>query len=448
MVIRATSFAALFGLAAFIPACNWTTFDDLADESWVDRVTKPNNSRQYGQVVVAMPGSAPGGGANVVVLGRATPSLSTLRYEATGKRTINSIRDFVSLGFSQFTENPPVAGVPGENRFAFPVITGDKEEGQGRVVIMNGDTLAGVPTLITFTAGDATVQRTRITALAFGEVSLTRPPQATPPDAPNKVLVVGRGNQLNLIVDYDTALSGAAAIWGCTHGDSDQAVFGAAVADVSAADPDNEIIVGVGDKDRDVAMSELRIYSPEQLRGMSGSGTSEALSPCVAPLETVMVPATDVGAAIVTTKFDPASTLTDVVYSAPSTNKVFVRLGDAGVTRELTITNVGSEFGYALAVGNLDDDPEPELVVGAPRSNVDGATDAGAIYLYDYNAATDEFSQLTMYTTSSPTASERFGKSIAIVPWSATQNVLVVGAEGKVLTYFRTGFYDDVRTGR
>lgn len=433
-------------------ACNWTTFDDLAQESWVDRVVKPNNSRQYGQVVVAMPNPTEGGGAKMIVLGRASASLSTLNYDASGKRTINSISDFVSLGFALFPENPPVVVEPGMNRFAFPVITGTMEEGQGRVIIMDGD-LGGSPPLITFTAGDATVQKTRIGALAFGTAKLTRPPLTAPPTDPAPILVVGRGAEIDMVVDYDTAVTGADAMWGCSHGNSDNAVFGAAVADVlddggSSADDDNEIIVGIGPKDRDMPMSELRIYSPDQLRGMSGSGTTQALSPCVAPLEVVPVAAADAGAAITTAKFDPASTLTDVVYSAPSINKVFVRLGDLGVTRELTITNIGSEFGYALAAGNLDDDPEPELVVGAPRSNVDGETDAGAIYVYDYDSATDEFTQTTMYTTSSPSASEKFGKTVAIAPWDATRNILVVGAEGKVFTYFRTGLYDDVRTGR
>ena len=51
----------------------------------------------------------------------------------------------------------------------------------------------------------------------------------------------------------------------------------------------------------------------------------------------------------------------------------------------------------------------------------------------------------------SASASDQFGKSLTIAPWGRTgDNVLVVGAEGKVFTYFRLpGLYDDdVRTGR
>lgn len=472
---------ALVALAASVAACNWTTFDDLAEETWVDRVVKPNDSRQYGQVVTAMPnpGTAtavactlPDGaecgtdqwcgpdafcmnpGANMVVLGRANSSLSTLRYDPTGKRTVTTIDAFEPLGFTLFPEKPPVIAVPGENRFSFPVITGTDETGQGRVFVMNGDTLGGSPVTITFTGGDVNDQRTRIEAIAFGEAHLTRPPQAAPPTDPAKVLVLGRGHQINTIVDYDTPLAGAGEIWGCNHGGTSTAVFGAIVADImddaaSTADDDPEVIVGIGPRDRDMPMSELRIYAPDQLRGESGSGTNDAPSPCPDPLEpATMIAGTDAGAAMLATKFDPASTLSDLVYATPSINLVRVRLGDLGVTREISITNIGSQFGYALAAGNLDDDPEPELVVGAPASNVDGAANAGAVYIYDYDTATDEFTQITMFTTSSPTAAERYGKSVAVAPWSPDRNVLVVGAEGKVLTYFRTSFYDDVRQGR
>ena len=48
-----------------------------------------------------------------------------------------------------------------------------------------------------------------------------------------------------------------------------------------------------------------------------------------------------------------------------------------------------------------------------------------------------------------PENEERFGKSVTIAPFgSGTRNVLVVGAEGEVFTYFRTQLYSDVRAGR
>ena len=117
-------------------------------------------------------------------------------------------------------------------------------------------------------------------------------------------------------------------------------------------------------------------------------------------------------------------------------------------TPSLPIT--GSNFGYALAAGDLDGDDVPELIVGAPRSDVDGTTDAGAVYIYRYAAGAFSLVSTDPLAVASPSSSEQFGKSLAVAPWGKTgQNVLVVGAEGKVFTYFRlAGLYDDVRTGR
>ena len=85
MVTRNSLFtaAALLGLGG-AAGCNWTVFDELADETWVDRVTKPDetNSRQYGEVVLATPTRGPG--TNIVVVGRAEASISQLRYDADG----------------------------------------------------------------------------------------------------------------------------------------------------------------------------------------------------------------------------------------------------------------------------------------------------------------------------------------------------------------------------
>ena len=49
-----------------------------------------------------------------------------------------------------------------------------------------------------------------------------------------------------------------------------------------------------------------------------------------------------------------------------------------------------------------------------------------------------------------PAEEERFGKSVTVAPFGASgdRNVLMIGAEGEVFTYFRTSLYDDVRTGR
>jgi len=47
----------------------------------------------------------------------------------------------------------------------------------------------------------------------------------------------------------------------------------------------------------------------------------------------------------------------------------------------------GQQFGYALAAGQLDDDPEQELVVGAPQADWRGTARVGLVYVFGVGGA-------------------------------------------------------------
>src|SRR5207253_1523386 len=108
-------------------------------------------------------------------------------------------------------------------------------------------------------------------------------------------------------------------------------------------------------------------------------------------------------------------------------------------------------FGDAIAVADLFGDSTPELIVGAPRSDPDGVSNGGSVYVYEFTATpAPAFDLMMTLHPAEPAEEERFGKSVAVAPFGATgdKKVLMVGAEGEVFTYFRTSEYDDVRTGR
>jgi len=93
----------------------------------------------------------------------------------------------------------------------------------------------------------------------------------------------------------------------------------------------------------------------------------------------------------------------------------------------------------------------PELIVGAPRSDPDGVSNGGSVYIYRFVTTPAPGFELAMtLRPAEPVEEERFGKSVTVAPFGATgtKKVLMVGAEGEVFTYFRTSEYDDVRTGR
>jgi hypothetical protein len=103
-------------------------------------------------------------------------------------------------------------------------------------------------------------------------------------------------------------------------------------------------------------------------------------------------------------------------------------------------------FGASLAIGDLDGDGMPELVVGAPKTTVNGVVNAGAVFIYKYDGS--KFGEPIELHDSSPEAEQHFGKSVAVAPFgTGNKAVAVVGADGEVFTYFRTKLYLDVRAG-
>jgi hypothetical protein len=454
MVTRSRFAIGAAGLALCGGACNWTTFDDLQTEVWVDRVNNPDDSRQYGVAMGAMPDTAEtlaGSGANLVVLGRAKLMVSTVRYTDPGERNVASVGGqaiFPAFSFDDLPAKPAFAVDPTGHRFAFGSLTGNLLNGQGFVGVMDGDNLGiSVAPARVFAAGGA-LSMLAPTGIAF----------ATLPDAGGFTndtvlgeLVVARGSQLDVLYDYaNNAIADANGFAECSQvtNAATSTSYETAVADVEG-DAAPEIVVGMGPRaGSDVTTSEVRIY---QLGEVVKTG-STVMTPaaCDAPSTTLSVPAVDGGFAMLTARFDATATQAALVYSAPSINTVFVRLPGTTDPILISVPITGSNFGYALAAGDLDGDDVPELIIGAPRSDVDGTTDAGGVYIYRYAAGAFTPFSTEPLAVASPSSSEQFGKSLAVAPWGKTgQNVLVVGAEGKVFTYFRlAGLYDDVRTGR
>jgi hypothetical protein len=473
MVIRTRTALAVALVGA--GACNWTSFDDLRDEVWVERVDKPNDSRLYGVAVGALPvtpQTAATAGANLVVLGRSSVSVSTLRYDQAGKRTTATVAGTELLQGLQFDElplkpamavdpttRPDVEGRPQNHRIAFGGATGNNQAGQGFVAIMDGDdlrNLVAVPRILGQAGDNGEVARMRPTGLAFVDVPEAGGAGMTN-GFPNRAelgdLVYARGTQLGALLDYGDSTRVTTDYPECAQAntaDYDTATE-LVVADLDPA-PGLEVAVGMGplDGNQGVPTSEIRLYSLTALIQTGSTITTPGAcgGQFGAPLA---VPSFDAGYAMLGVKFDKDAAYSDLVYSAPSINTVYILLAGQPAPIQLTVPTTGSYFGYALAAGDLDGDDYPELVVGAPRSDVDGTTDAGAVFIYKYDLTNRNFTLVdgTSISPSSPSASEQFGKSVAVAPWGpAGGNILVVGAEGKVFTYFRTSLYDDVRTGR
>lgn len=440
-VVLALALASSGGLAG----CNWMVFDDLADETWVDRVTKPDvtNSRQYGEVVLATPVRT--AGTNLVVVGRAGPSISQLRYDAAGVRqTVTSIDPTQPLSFATFAENPAFAVDSDSNLIALTVVQGNNAD-PTRIAVYDGSALSATgparSIILPQTAGTPAVANILAEGITFANL-----PSHPAPGNDKKELVVARGPTLLVIQDFLLADGGAStfAIFGCSHGDDWS--YEVAVGDVDAIHPGPELIVATGTERRD-GPSRIQILAPERVSTPYATpGNCNALS----ELTSAELP-TDLGSQLALARFpDDAATdgLDDLVYSAPSLNKVFVRFA-SGQTAEINAGDQGSDFGEALAIGDLDEDGLPEIIIGAPKADR-SATNGGAVYVFEYDeAATQKFTQVAILGPAEAEAEEKFGKSVTVAPFgTGDDHVLAIGAEGEVFTYFRTSLYADVRTGR
>jgi len=439
--------ASALAVALGLGGCNWTVFDDLADETWVDRVSKPDvtDSRQYGEVVLATPVRT--AGTNLVVVGRAEASISQLEYDAAGTRQpVTSIDPTEPLNFASFAENPAFAVDRDTTRIALTVVQGVNAD-PTRIAVYDGAALSATGPTRSIVLPQQAGSPPRANILAEG-ITFADLPMLAGGAADKKELVVARGPTLLVIRDYELADGGASTfkILGCNHGDDWS--YEVAVADVlpDATHAGPELIVATGTERRD-GDSRIQIVAPEQVStdytAPGGCNSLDELTSSELPH--------DLGQQLAVARFpdDAASeALDDLVYSAPSLNKVFVRFG-SGQTAEINAGDQGSDFGDAIAIGDLDGDDIPELVIGAPKADR-GAANGGAVYVYSYDAsAANKFRQVAILGPAEATAEERFGKSVAIAPFgTGTDKVLAIGAEGEVFTYFRTSLYPDVRTGR
>jgi hypothetical protein len=88
-----------------------------------------------------------------------------------------------------------------------------------------------------------------------------------------------------------------------------------------------------------------------------------------------------------------------------------------------------SDFGAAVAVGDLDGDGDGEVIVGAPKMTVRGEENAGALLVYDAEASTDT-GFVDANFISSAEAGDELGRSI-VTPHLDNRDIIAAGAPGK-----------------
>jgi hypothetical protein len=170
---------------------------------------------------------------------------------------------------------------------------------------------------------------------------------------------------------------------------------------------------------------------------------------CDPPTTTIRLPAIDAGFAMLTARFDPAMAQAALVSRRPASTPSTCGCPAPPIRWPSPCRSPGRPSATRWPPATSTATTSPSW--SSARRRLAGTTDAGAVYIYRYVAGAFMQVSTDPLQVSSPSAGDLFGKSLAIAPWGKTgRNVLVVGGEGKVFTYFRLpGLYDDdVRTGR
>ena len=109
----------------------------------------------------------------------------------------------------------------------------------------------------------------------------------------------------------------------------------------------------------------------------------------------------------------------------------------------------GSDFGRALAVGDLDGDGDGEAVVGAPGMKVRGENRAGAVLVYDVEVGKGAEHKLAdVRFLSSAEANDELGAALA-TPLVGTRNIILAGAPGcgKTALFYCSGLLSPDKAG-
>jgi hypothetical protein len=447
--IRLSALLSILGAGAMlVPGCSWTTFDDLKDEVWVDVSGGPGSpGTTFGIALASVAPSTTGDSTRFAALGRNKPTLTRVSFDANGKRTEVLANDLAeTFSIQAFSISPAFGGDPTGTMVAYAGLTNN---GDTQMVAYDIDNLAVTRSLTVLNQPPETVPL-ESEGLAFG---------AAGGDALADIAFSTR-ESLFLVADPGAADTNLAArSHRCVHGGDWS--YGVAIGDFLSTSDGAEIAVSIGSQQRSLDGAAVKLVAVSDITQYDTVTKTDCGA--VAALPGIEKPAIhDFGEEVLAADFD-GDGRSELVVSAPSVNQVFLYREDPaapGTLIERVFTGPGNGFGVSLAVGDLDGDGKPELVVGAPRANAEDVRNAGAVYVFAYNTATAAFDETPLLTVHDayPETEQGFGSQVALSAWridavppapAEVRNVLVVAGKDEVFTYFKEPLLeDDVRAGR
>ncbi|HEY4238768.1 MAG TPA: hypothetical protein VGM88_03100 [Kofleriaceae bacterium] len=387
-----------FGGILSLGACNWTRFDDLKDDTWVDSTKKPDvKSSDWGvALAVASPSDADSFAGAVTVIGTGVPTYSILDYSPDGKSKLEASISLVTAGNV-------------ENLDSTPVMLNDYAAGHSYVVGSTG------PTQVAYF--DINGQGVQV----FG-----------PADASGGATFVHEASGMHgVIVGNSTKVYSELG----PDNNCDVGVTVAGLGTVASATAGDDLVV-VWDSTGGLSLFPSSLYE-----GLNCTALGTALATGFAmPTGVSMTPISADSFLLQGHTASGGGSYLGVFTVDPATNTI-AQVGQA-------ITADGLKSATVLATSAMG----TFAVAGYPAVVVDNKT-AGQVLAYEITldgtgvpTALDQDPTMTL-ADAQPDNDESFGRAVTVMPFRG-ENVLVVGADNEVFSYFQSMLYSETREGK
>jgi hypothetical protein len=409
MVMRTTIW--LLIAASSFGACNWTEFDDLEDQTWVNSTKKPNvKSTDYGVAIQR------GGDGRLVVIGAGQATYSELIYDPKGDSSLapTTLELNSQFGIGNLDPQPIVLASPSSNDVAL-IVNG----GGDQLLVLEGS------------QGDLKKHQVFVQpSTVDGATYMQAPPRI---DAGH----VGEAQPIQTLV---------------AAGDF---VLGTFYANVPNPQPKCKL-TDKGASIQPRALGAVKNGAVDDVLAWGSGGTlyrypSSVFLGCA----TMQEPLTSVA-----TGFMPGHG--SQILALDATHVLLQGHQDSGNAAILQVYDVGATppvaVGGSVSLDNLrtaailDAGGTKYVIAGYPTTVVDGKS-AGQVLLFKITATgLDSMPAATLHDAQ-PESNQSFGRAVAAMPFQGKQ-VIAVAGDNEIFVYFRaqltdgTPLYDETRQGR
>lgn len=385
-------------------ACNWTEFDNLADETWVSSTEKPDiKSSDYG--IAIQRGARAGDGGRLVVLGAGTASYSELVYTSQGESSFPP----TAVGLQE------LYGIP--NIGQQPILIADPTNDNTSLIVTSDNGIA-------------------ILTGAQGMLKVYQVFNQSAPDSGTYMLAPGQAAPQPLVAVGDV-------------------VFGAVLPTLPTGTPQPSCkLVDSTAPTTKLHIRALGVFRNGATDDVLAWDESGKLYKYPASVFNGCTPSANQIAAV-DAMFSPDQGSQILAVDA---NTVLLQghrgeMGSLRLINAMTMTAIGpaSALPSLRTAAILDVSGTRYVIAGAPAAIVDGKTAAGQVTVLRIGATGLEV--VATLNDAQPDANQSFGRGVAAMPFNGKQ-VIAVAADNEIFVYFRANLasgaalYDETRQGR